>query len=241
MQSVLSRHSTPDFRLVNVIRSEDRVTLQLADRSVELTADDMRSLHRGVPLPDEHALTEVLGADAPLVVYSHPLMHEGSHYLQEAEKIAFAIQDSYPTARVYRDDFDEVTTPAKVRAIEELRVKDSEWLVVLSAADSFRVEDWRVLQNRQDELEDLGVEVVRWTSGEIWKYGTDRTVVVISGHIDEAMESFVEELSQAGVLKGNYVVFASCYEDLSLTLVRRMNTTYGVVGTLPVRRRDKRP
>ena len=231
VRSVLSRHSTPDFRLVNVIRSEDRYTLQLADRSVELTADEVRSLHRGVPLPDEHALTEVVRADAPLVVYSHPLMHEGSHYLREAEEIAFAIQDSYPTARVFRDDFDEVTTPAKVRAIEELRVEGSERLVALIAAESFRVEDWRILQNTQDQLEDLGVEVVRWTSGSTWEHGTDRTVVVISGHIDEAMERFVEELGQAGALEGNYVVFASCYEDLSSTLVRRMNTTYRAAGT----------
>ena len=232
LRSVLSRNSTADFRLVNVMRSDDSFTLQFADRSVELTADDVRSLHLGVALPNEHGLTEVLrSSDAPIVVYSHPLMHEGSHYLREAEKIAFAIQESYPTARVYRDDFDEVTTPAKVRAIEDLRVAGPERLVALIAEGSFRVEDWRVLQNAQDELEDLGVEVVRWTSGATWEQGADRTVIVISGHIDEAMERFVEELGQAGVLERNYVVFASCYEDLSSTLIRRMNTNYRAAGT----------
>ena len=231
VRSVLSRNSTPDFRLVNVMRSDDSFTLQFADRSVELTADDVRSLHLGMGLPDEHALTEELQTGAPLVVYSHPLMHEGTHYLREAEEIAFAIQDSYPTARVYRDDFDEVTTPAKVRAIEHLRVDGSERLVALIAEESFRVEDWRVFQNAQDDLEDLGVQVVRWTSGTTWEHGTDRTVFVISGHIDEAMERFVEELGEAGVIEGNYVVFASCYEDLSSTLVRLMNTTYRAAGT----------
>ena len=232
VRSVLSRNSTPDFRLVNVMRSDDSFTLQFADQSVELTADDVRSLHLGMALPNEHRLTEALrNSAAPLVVYSHPLMHEGSHYLREAEEIAFAIQESYPTARVYRDDFDEVTTPAKVRAIEGLRVAGPERLVALIAEDSFRVEDWRVIQNTQDELEDLGVEVVRWTNGATWEQGADRTVIVISGHIDEAMERFVEELGQAGVLDRNYVVFASCYEDLSSTLIRRMNTIYGAAGT----------
>ena len=181
VRSVLSRNSTPDFKLVNVMRSDDSFTLQFSDRSVELAADDVRSLHLGMALPNAHGLTEVLrGSDAPLVVYSHPLMHEGSHYLREAEEIAFAIQESYPTARIYRDDFDEVTTLTKVRAIEDLRVADPEGLVALIAADSFRVEDWRVLQNTQEELEDLGVEVIRWRSGSTWEQGTDRTVIVIS-------------------------------------------------------------
>lgn len=232
VRSLLSRNSTPEFRLVNVMRSDDSFTLQFADGSVELTADDVRSLHHGIALPNAHGLTEVLrSSDAPLVVYSHPLMHEGSHYLREAEEIAFAIQESYPTVRVYRDDFDELATPAKVRAIEELSVAGSERLVALIAEESFRVEDLRVLQNAQAELEDLGVEVVRWASGATWEQGSDRTVIVISGHIDEAMERFVEELGQAGVLERNYVVFASCYEDLSSTLIRRMNTIYRAAGT----------
>ena len=55
--------------------------------------------------------------------------------------------------------------------------------------------------------------------------------MVISGHIDEAMERFVEELGRAGVLERNYVVFASCYEELSSALIGRMNTVYRAAGT----------
>ena len=70
-----------------------------------------------------------------------------------------------------------------------------------------------------------------WRHGQVWDAGSGRAVIVITGHIDAQLAAFVRELGRAGAFKGNYVVFGSCYGDLSSELAREINTDFEAVGT----------
>jgi hypothetical protein len=220
------------MRLVSVLPEGDHYAIQVADKKFTLTPSDLQTLRNGDPLGSEHPLTrELLGSDSPFVLYSNPLMGDRSPYLKEAEDVAFSIQRAYPSAQVFRDDFNPRATPERVHSIEDFRVTDTSRLIAVVAEDSFRVDDKRLIQNVEATLKARGVTVKLWRSGQVWDAGTGKAVIVITGHIDEQLAAFVKELGSAGVFKGNYVVFGSCYGDLSSALIREINTEFQAVGT----------
>jgi hypothetical protein len=228
----LTRYSTPDMRLVSVVREADRYAIQVAGKKFDLTSGELQTLRNGDPLPSDHPLSlEFLTADSPFVLYSNPLMNDHSPYLKEAEDVAFSIQRAYPAAQVFRDDFNPKATPEHVRSIQDFRIADASHVVAVVAEDSFRVDDRRLIQNVEAALTARGVAVKVWKPGQAWDAGSGRAVIVITGHIDEKLAAFVRELGRAGVFKGNYVVLGSCYGDLSSDLVREMNTEFQAVGT----------
>lgn len=232
IDQALSRYSTPQMRLASVLREGDHYAIQVAGKKFTLTTAELRTLQSGDPLGSENPLSrELIAADSPIVLYSNPLMHDRSSYLKEAEDVAFAIQRAYPSVQVFRDDFNPQFTPRRVRSIEDFRVAGTSHLVAVIAEDSFRVDDKRLIQNIQATLKAQGVSVKLWKSGQQWDGGSGRAVIVITGHIDEQLAIFVRELGRAGVFKGNYVVFGSCYGELSSRLIREINNDFQAVGT----------
>jgi hypothetical protein len=228
----LTRYSTPQMRLVSVVRAGDQYAIQVAGKSFMLSSGELQTLRNGDPLASEHPLSrELLARDSPFVLYSNPLMHDRSPYLKEAEDVGFAIQHAYPSVQVFRDDFNPRVTPERVRSIEDFRVGDTSRIVAVVAEDSFRVDDKRLIQNIQATLSARGVAVKLWKSGQTWDGGSGKGVIVVTGHIDNQLADFVRQLGSAGVFKGNYVVFGSCYGDLSSALIREINTEFQAVGT----------
>jgi hypothetical protein len=229
----LSKYSTPQMRLASMMRLGDQIyEIQVADKKFTLTSGELQTLRNGDPLPPENQFShELLSDDSPIVLYSNPLMHDRSSYLKEAEDVAFAIQHAYPSVRVFRDDFKPGVTPQRVREIGDFRVAGTSQLVAVIAENSFKVDDKRLIQNIEASLTAHGVSVKLWKPGQSWEGGSGRGVIVISGHIDEQLAAFVRELGRSGVFKENYVVFGSCYEELSSTLIREINHDFGAVGT----------
>jgi hypothetical protein len=228
----LKLHSSAQMRLVSAMRDGDHYTIQVAEKKFILTSDELQTLRNGYPLGSDHPISqELLARDSPVVLYSNPLMHDRSPYLKDAEDVGFAIQRAYPSVQVFRDDFNPRITPQRVRAIQDFRVADTSHVVAVIAEDSFRVDDKKLIQNIQTSLKAQGVSVKPWKSGQPWDEGSGRAVIVITGHIDDQLAAFVRELGRAGVFKGNYVVFGSCYGELSSTLVREINNDFEAVGT----------
>ena len=228
----LRHYSNEQMRLMSVVREGDHYAIQVADKNLTLTSDELNRLRYQGPLEAEHPFSrELLARDSPIVLYSNPLMHDHSPYLKEAEDIAFAIQHAYPSVQVFRDDFNPKVTPERVRSIEGFRIANASGIIAVVAEDSFRVDDKKLIQNIKTTLNARGVAVKLWKSGQTWDGGSGKGVIVITGHIDEQLAHFVRELGAAGVFKGNYVVFGSCYSELSSALSREINTKFQAIGT----------
>jgi hypothetical protein len=232
ISKAVSQYSTPQMRLTSVIREGEHYAIQVAGKQFTLTSGELQTLRDGDPLgPDSAISRELLAHDSPVVIYSNPLMHDRSTYLKEAEDVAFAIQHAYPSVQVFRDDFNSKITPQRVHAIEQFRVPDTSHLIAVIAEDSFKVDDKRLIQNIQKTLRAHGGSIKSWKYGQAWDGGSDRAVIVITGHIDEQLATYVRQLGHSGVFKGNYVVFGSCYGELSSILIREINNDFQAVGT----------
>ena len=59
---------------------------------------------------------------------------------------------------------------------------------------------------------------------------TGRIVIVITGHVNERLAAFVRKLGELGYLKGNFVVFNSCEQELTKELIVEMSERFGAVA-----------
>ena len=226
----IRRYSRPGFRLANLLRVEGGYRILMKDHSVRLTNAEVALLERGERLPHEHALSRAIRRDPSFVSYSHPFMARPGRHRSEADRLAFAIQRSYPEAHVFKDDL-SAETENRVRAVTGFVIDDPGKVLVLKAESSFGVTDAQIVNDIASELADAGIQVEEFAEDAKAKTGERRLVVVISGHIDEKLAEFVRRVGSAGYFQGNVIVFNSCASDLNSQLVHEMNTRYGAVAT----------
>lgn len=230
-REILRRKTNGDRRMAVLLETEGGYVIEMADRSVKIEAAEVDRLRRGLTLPDSHELGGLIESDdRPLVIYSHPLMQRPGERLRQVEELGFLLQAAYPHAQIYRDDFTEETA-RRIDQLSRLSIESLEDLVVLVEDGSFGVDDKNLMADIKDDLRAEGVRVLDYQPGLSAAEDPARAVVVITGHIDQNLASFVRHLGEMGWLRGKYVLFNSCYQELSSQLVAEINSHYGAVAT----------
>jgi hypothetical protein len=119
----------------------------------------------------------------------------------------------------------------QIAKLRELGISEGAKVTALVAEKTFAVKDFKLVQNIEEQLIQNGIEVVRVGRGQIhWTADNGRIVLVVTGHIDSQLASFVRALGDAGVLGGNYVIFNSCRATLSRQLATEMTTRYRAIA-----------
>jgi hypothetical protein len=231
----VTTRSTDTMRLFTVNAFGDGVEIDFAGRTLELSASEVKTLSAGQPLPDEHPLTSLLRQQRPgqaFVAYSHPMAVLPGTSRDRSDSFIFSLQKSYPVTRVIRDPFSE-RTPALVAGVLQFNSGGPSGVFALIAEDSFRVADFKIVQNIKAELTSAGVSVINVSKAQIgpWTGGRGKGLIVITGHSDAALADFVQHLGQNGYFKDNYVIFNSCRTPLTRSLVDRINGSFGASGT----------
>jgi hypothetical protein len=225
--------STKDMHLFHVSHRGNGVDIAYQDGSVALTTEQVRQLKSGVPLADDHPLSELLKTydQGAFVLYTG-----GSGALpqavRESDTIAFAIQKAYPKNRVYRDPYSE-RTAQNTRRLNDFSVSSTADFVTLVAGHSFAVRDWKIVKNIAPDLRARGfhdIRVLEAGNVPVWTDGGGKTVSVITGHIDAKLIGFVEELGRAGYFRNNLVLLNTCRDTPTRDLLTRINSEFGAAA-----------
>jgi len=233
LQTKLARLSTEDMTLFRVVpRSSQDLEVLIGRETFRFSSDQVRSLKSGVPLPLDHRFSRFVRDrdDSALVLYT---TGQGDSNLDRAEDFCFAVQRAYPDTRVYRDPFSSKTETA-VRSLSGFTVQSLDDVVTLVGTEAWSVTDWKTIQNIREELAEEGMRRIRDVHADrlaLWDGGSGKTVVTITGHIDEHLVRFLRALGQAGYFRGNYLVLNTCNSEPTRELVSAINTEYGAVGT----------
>ena len=245
----LKLYSTPEMRLVTARRNETIVKgqrvftyqVRTPEGLFDLSPADVRKLRKGQPLPDTHPLTrEVRNAKGALVFWSHPLMKGTRGELIQVEDLAFNVQRSYPSARIYRDDFQPGVTEKKTAALTNFKIRGAEDLTVV-LDDTSTITHWSIMEDIREHLEAAHVHVIDYKPGIKWEGARGKAVIVITGHIDMALYKLVRQLIEDGYFRDNYVLFNACSGPLSTKLVAELNQKGGAVATFHFQGKISRP
>ncbi|HEX8407804.1 MAG TPA: hypothetical protein VF883_03000 [Thermoanaerobaculia bacterium] len=222
-------YSTAEFTLAAAFGYEGGYRVHASGKTFRVSAEEWAMLQAGTPLPTEHPITAHMQSQAVFALYSHPLAEGEPRFHREIDAFAFALRKAYPEARIVKDDLTKDTV-AKAAQLVAHKVKLRE-LVIIAADKGFRVTDWNVVNNAWVRLKDRGMNLKRFGPGDKWTDGSGKDVIVITGHSNEKLAEYVRVLGEAGVFRGNYVIFNACETPLTSRLTAEINSRYGAMGT----------
>lgn len=230
----ISARSSTEMQLFAVSRFRESYELNFGTSIVSLTTQELATLREGKALPEDHALSKIVqqSSNRPLVVSTKPLVSPKAEQLEASDDVAFSLSKAYPSVQIVRDPFSD-KTPGLVRKLQQLGTSTGAKTVAVVAEDSFEVQDYKIVQNLEEELQEKGISVVEVSKENIQEANIVGTksggnlVLVITGHIDAQLARFVRALGQAGFFHDNWVVFNSCRAKLSRQLATEMTTEYG--------------
>jgi hypothetical protein len=229
----IESRSTKDMHLFNVMSYEDTVEVDFGNQTYTVSAEELAGMRSGRPLSADHPLSQAFAAttDGALVLYSNPLTASKGKLRDGADDFAFLLQRVMPDRQVYRDPL-SAQTAERVRRLNGLQLASASDLVAVVADSSFSVTDFKIVQNLKVLLRKAGMDVRTFTPGaKIWNGEHGKAVIVITGHIDQRLASFVNDLGRQGVFDGNYVVFNSCRSPLTRELITAINTKFNAEAT----------
>jgi hypothetical protein len=149
-----------------------------------------------------------------------------------ATEFAYALQKCYPSRRIYRDPLSS-STDDRVGKLHAFKAKRPEDLAAIIAPESFL--NQTSVRNIEDALTNLRVQVIEYSSNTptpIWTGGTNKGIIVITGHSSPGLARFVETIGTAGYFRDNFVVFNSCGTALTEEMISRINSDHGAIATL---------
>jgi hypothetical protein len=240
--------STAAMRLFTAVTSGEGLDVIFPDGVVRIEAKDWETLKAGKPLADDHELSGLLKRrerTGYFVMYTNHVKERTellkSKDSQEAgEQLVLALQRAYPKSRVFRDPYSPETDKAAKKLAEAGLVSLDELLIVV-AADSFSVDDKRIINNIKPALIEIGMTEGNAGNIAIVDQATikdkagmatgKKAVVVITGHIDEKLRQFVEELGKAGYFNDKLVILNSCNEGSTVEIASRICHDFGAIGT----------
>lgn len=235
---VMASNSTSKMQLFNVINDSDRFIVDLPDgRTVQVTKDAIASHSTGRNLDPQGLLDSFLtNGDAAKVLFSNPLMHSPGPELTATKDFLFHLQQAYPSIQLFLDPLSSGTAE-RAQAVKTLAARNGSDVVVIEADKSFHVADGNIIKNMTEEFRSANIPVIHYDGGTVvkWTGGEGKTVIIITGHSDQQLKAFAEELGDAGYLKGNAVIFNSCGTELTDEIIREINTKYGALATFNYR------
>ncbi|MEM7305041.1 MAG: hypothetical protein AAF682_00150 [Planctomycetota bacterium] len=229
-RGTLAKYAEADVRLFAVNRLPMGYEIQLADGSVFLSKGDVAKLKSGTPLGPSTRLDRAIAesGDRPLLLYTE---HLKESEVREVDNLVFGLQKAYPKATFFRDPFSDSTVQT-ANTLAQFQIADPGSVVTLIAGDSFDVTDWNINKNLVPGLKGFPhTHVLEAGAFPSWDGGTGKSVIVITGHIDEKLASFIEELGTKGYFKGNYVLLNTCRETPTRSLASRVIQAHGALGT----------
>ena len=122
-----------------------------------------------------------------------------------------------------------------VKQLNSFMVAGPNQITAIVAEDTFRFrpKDFRVVMDLEEQLRKAHISVVRYHDGtQITPIGSNRGLIVITGHSDQQLAGFVHALGASGAFRDNYVLFNSCETELTRQLVTEINTRYGAIATM---------
>ena len=227
----LAKLSTKEMNLFSISASDQGFEVFFGKGSAQVSKQDIDQMQKGTPLDPNHPLTKMLNAEEQGAFVLYTEKSEGTS-LKDADRLVFAMQKAYPNKHIYRDPYSAATGDLAAK-LNALRVSSPRDFVAVIAGDSFNATDWNILQNILPDLKAKGLEKgIKVQKGQVpvWKGGTGKAVIVITGHIDEQLVAFVHELGKAGYYRDNYIILNSCNEPATRTLASSIVKDYGAVG-----------
>jgi hypothetical protein len=207
-----------------------RVKIESDDVVIQLTKEDIDALLGGSSLSPNHPFLAIASAmqNRALVQYTSPFAIPDSAIRDRSAAITFGLQRTAQTTRIYRDPLTEHTDKLVQQLNGRINGSPSDYVALIDDG-SFQVDDRRIVANIEQDLRDLGVDVLKYKTGvdlSVLNAG-GKNVIIITGHSDHALVDFVDELGKAGALHGNYVMFNSCGTPLTRAGAERMVEQYG--------------
>lgn len=232
IRAFLQKNSQSDVILFCIRRSIAGAEIVFPDRVHSLDTQELMQIGKGQPLSKDHAFTRAVTAIGArsLLLYS-----EGSSSVstaKEDEQFLYAFQKAYPLPSIFRDPFSEKTVQ-NAQSLRGIKIGDKNEIVTLIAGDSFRTTDWNINGNLLPELAQRGYrnyKVFHEAGVEAWSGPGGKLVLVITGHINENLVSFLKRLGDAGYFKDNFVLLNTCYETMTRGLLETIIRSYGAIG-----------
>lgn len=233
--------STRSMQLFHCARDGDGFLVESAgNRTARLSADDYSAIvDRNGSLPADHPVVRILSAEGTgaRVQWTSPLMTRGERALKEGDALAFALQRVAPGRPVYRDPL-APDTAERVERLNAFRADGPNDIAAVVDDGSFQVADYRLIQNIEGELAARGVTVRTFDARtrQPWTGGTDKALIVLSGHTSAELQAFLEALGDVGCFRGNYVLLLTCQYDPSerpdrtRRMIDTINSRHGARG-----------
>lgn len=195
--------------------ASETVRMQLGRRSVEVRAEELGEFLAGNAVPETFsAAIQDVPEGTRVIVWRDPLFRlAGPEEQLMATTLARRLHETFgDRMEVFLDDDMQ---SSKVRAATIQGVSGPSDLALLSDKQSFPLEDWGIVENVEEYMQELGAGVYRDITLERLNAALDANesnIVVLSGHKDDAFREYYRALSTNGVLKDRVVLMLSCYQ-----------------------------
>ena len=230
-------HSSLDVRFIAARKRDAGYDLVTPQKRMTITLKDLIRIRSGKPLDPNHPLSQEIAAfSGSLAFLTTPFMKKSHGELQEVEELAFLLQRAYPNARIRRARSEGDRVQRRVAALSKFAIENPEDLVVVIDGKSL-VRDFNIIDDIRHRLEEAKVEVVEYVPGRQWAGRDGRAVIVITGHINKALEKFVRDLCKDGYFANNFVALNSCYGVISTRIITLLLERCGAAGVLRYRGR----
>jgi hypothetical protein len=208
------------------------------DDLVFLIKDAQVTVRAGTPSPEAVGkLAEMLIAGSEpggdVIFTMQPQFSDAQR--ERLRDIAFSLAEPIRAAGGRRLCFDDLGDETRARAAALRHSKPDASIVALVADESFKVEDAKVIQNIEEELEGGGIRVVHvGKTGDV-AVPSESVAMVITGHSATELREFVQRLVDQGALRGKAVILNSCGTSLTADLASTMVRDGGATGVFHFR------
>jgi hypothetical protein len=107
--------------------------------------------------------------------------------------------------------------------------------VAIVADDSFKVTDYKIVQNVRRSLTTAGIAIQKGLKGN----NKGKNVILITAHSDQQFAQFVDALGGADSFRGSYVIINSCETSVTRRIAEKITGQFGAKaafvyeGTIP--------
>lgn len=207
--------------------------------SITLSRTEVDSLLRGVALPADHKFSLWLNErqNNAILAVANPFQQRITAQRQLTDAILYSLQENYPSRLIARAKPTDEATGKTARLYGLKRPAPSD-IVALVPDDSFDVNDRAIVNNMEEELQKGGIRVEKAQSADWkWEHESGKTVIVITGHSDQALAEYLKYLGERNAFRGNIVVLNSCGTAATRELADIVNRDYGAQSTLVFQKR----
>lgn len=194
----------------------DMTAIQIGEISTMVQTAQLNSFLAGAdPPPSLRKAIDSIPDGTNIVVWRDPVLRTlGIQSQQKSSTLVRRLHDSFGSRiNCYLDDYTDIVKE-RVLSIEDVR-KPSD-LVLLSDKRSFEIEDYGVVERVEDTFVENGIAVYRDMSQD--RINSELSllspnVIVLTGHKDEQLRSYIDALVATGVVEGRIVALFSCYAE----------------------------